>query len=205
MYIANPGPMPKFKLEVGDFVLYATRLVEVVSFNGALQPIVKFIDEGGVSWTFVVNNDHNLKQLTNPGETTLDAISRATKPPHSKDRIRVLERLAEQWLGAPEIGDVFKTDALNLEMWIEVRGFQDERINCVYYSRHSGGTWDAKGYSFPDLTYFRKLLSHGIRPGYRVSAFCTSRPYCDDAHRHLVPSQWLRERSPLFTGEFRRI
>jgi hypothetical protein len=153
----------------GQALLFCGRLAEVISVGSSHGPaVVEVTDEGNITHSYTVPNRHELQPLTKEGECVLDAMKRATAAP--KTVSAQLRRLAELWLAAPRVGDMFF-------------------VRSGYYVELTE-IWN---------TGVIIGINHepiGTRPVYGAAAYATARPdYIDHPHLHR-----RRGSSPLDPG-----
>lgn len=195
----------KYNPQVGELVLYHNRLVEVTRQSTPLRSgEVQLVDEGGITWHYDVTNGYFLRPLTDEGETSLDAVRRATAPPVGPEK--TIGRFAERWFGAPEIGDMFFVSMLTTKepqlMWFQIHDITSSgEIICANYHQHIGGEeklWTTSGQIYRNADALRKRFVSRTRPGYRALAHATRRPEYQ-GHQYLSSEEWVTSRGPLFT------
>ena len=165
---------PGMPLEVGDPALWHGRVVEIESVNMAEQAIVLFTDEGGIVHSYPIGL-HELKPLHNAaaGECVLDAVQKAAAP--NLTISQKLERIAEIWFAAPEVGDVFERHGeLRLKVLSSgLSGCITIQVS-VYWSQR--GSWGDSEVFFATPEQFRQTYKSEWRPGYQLRARSTDRP-----------------------------
>jgi hypothetical protein len=178
----------------GQALLFCGRLAEVISVGSSHGPaVVEVTDEGNITHSYTVPNRHELQPLTKEGECVLDAMKRATAAP--KTVSAQLRRLAELWLAAPRVGDMFFVRSgyyVELtEIWNTgvIIGINHEPVGGRSFAKQHQVSWD-------NARQLRKFLAIGTRPVYGAAAYATARPdYIDHPHLHR-----RRGSSPLDPG-----
>ena len=161
------------RLEAGGLYLWHGRVVEFLGVMPTTFAEVKFVDEGGVAWTYERVGQSELKPLAEgPHVTVLDALQVAAAPELTTHQ--TLERIAEVWFAAPEVGDVFERPG-ELRLKVMSSGLS----GCiaiqasVYWAQRS--SWGNSEVFFASPAQFRWTYRSEGRPGYQLRAHSTRR------------------------------
>lgn len=100
-------------------------------------------------------------------ECVLDALQRAAAPHLTSSQKR--ERIAEIWLAAPELGDVFDaSDGLRVHLvGVTAAAGITANVHVLWRAR---GSWSASDVFFHSADELRRTYCHGDRPGYQLRA-----------------------------------
>lgn len=177
----------------GDLVIFHGRLAEVERVGAGGSPIfLGLTDDGGNYHNYTVTRAQTLKELTEPGECVLDALKRTAG--RELTQWQKLERLAEEWLAAPEVGDVFLIEQGYL---LEITELLDN--GWIFGLQHpymmSYPLKEKRKVSFDHDRQLRQWLKSGCIPVYRAHAFATLRELGPE--EELLPSG---RNSPLFSS-----
>lgn len=166
------------KLEVGELVLYHGRLAEVLNISGPYgERTISITDEGGIQHSYNILSWQQLAPLQPKGGCILDALQRAAAPELTP--ADQLQRMAEVWLAAPEVGDVFVVEGGYLleltEIWDNgVIIATQHPYSCSYPLRETART------SFDHDQGLRRWLKTSWKPVYRAAAYSTLRDELKD-------------------------
>lgn len=158
----------------GAQVLFHGRLAEVVHPGDPLRsPEVEVVDEGGIAHRYTVLRGVDVKPLTRPGECVLDAVRRATETPTSA--FKQCERIAERWLAAPRVGDMFALpDNERLEL-VEIKETGEIWAKLSFPMTAKAAHKATAALKYRDVRDFRQQMAYASMPVYRVRAFATMR------------------------------
>jgi len=161
-------------MEPGDMCIWHGRLVEVESVNMAYQAMIRFTDEGGIVHIYGVGA-HELEALCSAaaGECVLDAVQKAAAPQLTVSQ--QLERLAEVWLAAPEVGDAFHRPG-QLRLYITGAGAGGQIYATVKVWHKQYGGWSSSEVTFESADRLRRTYAREDRPGYELQALSSKRP-----------------------------
>lgn len=186
---------PWNQLQAGALILFYGRLAEVISPGSLFTPwVLEVTDEGGIVHSHTHSGHSNFELLDKAGECLLDGMSKAAAQPQSNEERR--ERIAEQWLADPRVGDMFRLLTGELLELVEIG--EGEGIWAAFgFPPHKNTLKRAVvGMYFNGARELRNYLLRKASPVYTALAVATRRP---EFHDHEL-IQHL-ESSPLWTGE----
>lgn len=160
-------------LESGELKLWFGRTVELLELRSDGHGLVRFTDEGGISSLYTPHMSH-LRPIVDvsAGECVLDGLQKAAAPHLTEEE--ELHRIAEIWLAAPEVGDVFHRPGY---LRVTVQGgdaggriLANVRVWGLHYREWSGSDmW------FESSEKLRRTYRCTTRPGYEIQALSSRR------------------------------
>lgn len=172
------------ELKIGELVFYFKRLGTIVEINTAGARLgVEVEDDGGIVRTFAVVDPWLLQPLPNQELGILDVLHGVTRP--DLTRAEQLERIAEKWFAAPQVGDVFER---RNSMRLEITELGTDGV--IYAQTHHPVSTEVSAagdaIAFKDAMALRQCFQLKTKPGYALMPYATRRPDYRD-HPLLAP------------------